>query len=53
LGSIDYIHNNPVTRGLVEQATDWRWSSARWYASDRQMIDQDLLHLDGLEAGFF
>ena len=50
LSSIDYIHNNPVTRGLVEQATDWRWSSARWYASDRQMIDQDLPHLDGLEA---
>jgi len=53
LSSIDYIHNNPVTRGLVEQATDWRWSSARCYASDRQMIDQDLPHLDGLGADFF
>jgi putative transposase len=29
---IDYIHNNPVRRGLVERATDWEWSSARWYA---------------------
>lgn len=29
---IDYIHNNPVRRGLVAKATDWEWSSARWYA---------------------
>lgn len=29
---IDYIHQNPVRRGLVERATDWEWSSARWYA---------------------
>jgi hypothetical protein len=29
---IDYIHNNPVRRGLVSQATDWPWSSARFYA---------------------
>ena len=29
---IDYIHANPVRRGLVERPTDWEWSSARWYA---------------------
>ncbi len=29
---IDYIHNNPVRRGLVAKTTDWEWSSARWYA---------------------
>jgi putative transposase len=29
---IEYIHNNPVRRGLVQQATDWKWSSARFYA---------------------
>jgi putative transposase len=28
---IKYIHNNPVMRGLVACATDWIWSSARWY----------------------
>lgn len=27
-----YVHDNPVRRGLVERAEDWRWSSARWYA---------------------
>ena len=29
---IEYIYNNPVRRGLVEDATDWIWSSARFYA---------------------
>jgi putative transposase len=28
---IEYIHNNPVRRGLVERAADWPWSSARFY----------------------
>jgi hypothetical protein len=25
---LDYIHNNPVKRGLVEKAEDYLWSSA-------------------------
>jgi putative transposase len=29
---IDYIHQNPVRRALVEQAIEWKWSSAGWYA---------------------
>jgi putative transposase len=28
---IDYIHHNPVRRGLVSRPTDWVWSSARFY----------------------
>ena len=28
---IDYIHANPVRRGLVEHPTDWQWSSARFW----------------------
>ena len=28
---IDYIHMNPVRRGLVERADAWWWSSAAWY----------------------
>jgi putative transposase len=31
LAAIDYFHLNPVRRKLVERATDWHWSSARWY----------------------
>ena len=32
---IEYIHANPVRRGLVGKAEDWEWSSARWYAGIR------------------
>ncbi|MBN2448608.1 MAG: hypothetical protein JXO22_17920 [Phycisphaerae bacterium] len=29
---INYLHDNPVRRGLVPRPQDWRWSSARHYA---------------------
>ncbi len=29
---IEYIHNNPVRRGLVSKPADWLWSSARDWA---------------------
>ncbi|GAB4324033.1 MAG: hypothetical protein Kow0074_16670 [Candidatus Zixiibacteriota bacterium] len=32
LDDIGYIHNNPVRKRLVESTTDWRWSSARYWA---------------------
>ncbi len=28
---LDYCHKNPITRGLVDRAADWRWSSYRYY----------------------
>ena len=28
---VDYIHANPVRRGLVEQPADWEWSSAQFW----------------------
>ena len=31
---MEYIHANPVRRGLVEQPTDWYWSSARFWEGD-------------------
>lgn len=31
---LDYCHKNPITRGLVENAEDWRWSSYRFYELD-------------------
>ncbi|MCI0379922.1 MAG: transposase [Gemmataceae bacterium] len=44
LQMIEYIHNNPVRRGLVEKATDWVWSSARFYAGIRPVpIEMDPL----------
>ncbi|MEM1350441.1 MAG: transposase [Myxococcota bacterium] len=32
---VRYVHENPVKRGLVGSAEEWVWSSARWYAGDR------------------
>jgi putative transposase len=29
---VEYIHANPVRAELVAKPTDWRWSSARWWA---------------------
>jgi len=31
LNMIDYIHANPVRKGLVERPRDWKWSSAAWF----------------------
>lgn len=46
---IEYIHNNPVRRGLVPKPTDGVWSSARFYAGElRVPIRMDPLPcLDG------
>ncbi len=33
----DYIHGNPVRRGLAQQPTDWDWSSARYWAGERDV----------------
>ena len=34
LAAIDYIHENPVRRGLCKPSADWRWSSARHYRNE-------------------
>lgn len=36
---LDYIHNNPVTAGIVEKAEDFLYSSARNYYGLKGMID--------------
>ena len=28
---VDYIHENPCRRGMVDLPHEYRWSSARWY----------------------
>jgi putative transposase len=28
---LNYMHNNPVKRGLVKEPGDWAWSSWRFY----------------------
>jgi len=34
---LDYMHLNPVRRGLVQQACDWRWSSACYYEQGKRV----------------
>jgi len=36
---INYIHNNPIKRGYVDEAKHWRYSSARDYEDEKGLID--------------
>ena len=46
---IEYLHANPVRRGLVAKVENWEWSSARWYAGMRPApIAIDALALEEL-----
>ncbi len=36
---LDYCHKNPITRGLVDSADQWPWSSFRYYEmNDRSTL---------------
>ena len=39
---LDYIHKNPITRGLVEHPEQWPWGSYRYY----ELNDTSLLEMD-------
>jgi putative transposase len=52
LQAIDYLHNNPVRRGLVDRAVDWRWSSARHYLFPEPVVDPALPAIHKLPAEF-
>ncbi len=52
--SIDYIHRNPVERGLCPRATDWKWSSARYYLGQpAKQQRENLPFIDGLRPDVF
>ncbi|MBN2249989.1 MAG: transposase, partial [Campylobacterales bacterium] len=36
---IDYIHNNPLKRGFVDEAKHWRYSSARDYEGVNGLLE--------------
>lgn len=36
---LEYVHNNPIARGYVDEAVHWRYSSARNYARLPGLID--------------
>ncbi len=39
LQKLEYVHNNPIRRGYVDEAIHWRYSSARNYAGLSGLID--------------
>jgi putative transposase len=49
--SIDYIHLNPVKRGLCEQAIDFKWSSARFHIQN--IVDVNLPQLTRPDPEWF
>jgi putative transposase len=53
LASIDYLHLNPVRRGLCSEAVTWPWSSARWHLSEGRFVDPMLPRLTQLPTGTF
>jgi len=40
---INYIHNNPVKRGYVDEPKHWRYSSARIYEGYPGLLDLELI----------
>jgi putative transposase len=52
IAAIDYIHENPVRRGLCHRAVEWRWSSARYYHLSEFEQDVALPTIHGLPPGF-
>jgi putative transposase len=47
--AIEYLHMNPVRKGLCIRTIDWKWSSARFYNQDVETtIDPDLPTIHGL-----
>ncbi|MCB2205277.1 transposase [bacterium] len=42
---INYIHNNPLRRGYVDDPTHWRYSSARSYSGYAGELDVEILGL--------
>jgi len=46
LSMIDYIHMNPVRRGLVDRAVDWPWSSA----AELEGVGESFVELDRIPS---
>jgi REP element-mobilizing transposase RayT len=42
---LEYIHNNPVRRGYVDEPCHWRYSSARNYAGQPGILEVEVLEI--------
>ncbi|MES2497148.1 MAG: transposase [Pseudomonadota bacterium] len=50
VAAMRYVERNPVAAGLVAQAEDWRWSSARSHVAGRRTADDPLTDVKALGA---
>ena len=48
VAAIRYVENNPVAAGLVAEAGDWRWSSARAHVAGRRVAGDPLTDVAAL-----
>jgi hypothetical protein len=45
---MDYMHLNPVRRGLVERPEQWRWSSYNNFVLDKERVRRCPIQIDYL-----
>ena len=43
---LDYMHYNPVRKGLVEHPEQWRWSSAKNFSLDKSVVAACPIQID-------
>ncbi len=43
--ALEYIHMNPVVKGLVQDSLGWPWSSARWFVERQGPVEIDQIRL--------
>ena len=49
---LDYMHGNPVRRGLVKRPEDWRWSSYNNFALDRATVAACPIEIDDVRLPY-
>lgn len=50
IAAVRYVENNPVAARMVEQADEWRWSSARSHVAGKRAADDPLTDVKALGA---
>ena len=43
---LEYMHYNPVRKGLVQKPEQWRWSSYNNFALDKSVVAASLIQID-------
>jgi hypothetical protein len=47
---LDYLHENPVRKGLVTRAQDWLWSSAGYFLGGSSPLVIDAIPPEWLQV---